>query len=273
MSARPKFSAMKSIIYFTLLVCFSTCFAHDKFLIHSIPKCGTHFLQNVVTELTGKPTFTSEEPFSDKLEASEKFDQILRFNLPFDPDKAHELSHKRYKLICIIRDPRDALVSLIVYLRTYEGQGVKRDFFCVEPEFDSLTFDQQLDSVMTSEKKFGNFFSLYQSRIHWHRLPFAYGVKYENLVGSKGGGNDLLQLEEIVNIAEHINFPIKPKKAREIAAKIYHSSGTVIIDGKVFHHAKIGSWKRFLKPRHKEIFKKVFGNILIELGYEKDLNW
>ena len=52
---------------FTLFF-FNLTFAHDLFLIQSIPKCGTHFLQKIATELTGKPTFhTPRGSFLDKL--------------------------------------------------------------------------------------------------------------------------------------------------------------------------------------------------------------
>lgn len=35
----------------------------------------------------------------------------------------------------------------------------------------------------------------------------------------------------------------------------------------------IGDWKNHLKPAHKEKFKSITGDLLIELGYEKDSNW
>lgn len=264
---------MKKML-FCLLICLSPAFAHDKFLIHTIPKCGTHFLENVIKEMTGKSTITSQElPFSSRLDTTEMNKKILRFNLPFNRELAKEISRKRYKLLCIYRDPRDALISLVVYMRSYKGQGQERDFFYVIPEFDDLSFDEQLISVMTSEKKPLNYFSLYFARLNWQLLPFALGVRYENLVGSKGGGDDVQQLKEIMNIAEHINLSLPVKRAREIASTIYHSSGKEMIDGIEFVHGKVGSWKRFMKPVHKEIFKERFGEVLIRLGYEKNNNW
>jgi hypothetical protein len=35
----------------------------------------------------------------------------------------------------------------------------------------------------------------------------------------------------------------------------------------------IGGWKNKFEHSHKEAFKKVAGNLLIELGYETDYNW
>ena len=35
----------------------------------------------------------------------------------------------------------------------------------------------------------------------------------------------------------------------------------------------IGEWKKMFNQSHKEEFKKVAGSILIDLRYERDLNW
>lgn len=264
---------LKKFALLSLLFCFHASFALDKFVIHSIPKCGTHFLEKTITELTGTPTFYSGDPFPVKLAEADKGGKILRFATPFNPNQLQLLMQKDYKLICIYRDPRDAFISLVVYLRTFKGKGIRRDFFEVAPNFDDLSFNEQLLSVMVSKNKQGNYFSFYLTRHNWRTTPIAYGVKYENLVGSHGGGDDALQVQEIVNMAKHINLPITSNQAQEVASKIYHSSGKEIIDGKEFTHGTIGSWKKFMHPVHKEIFKNRFGDLLIKLGYENDKNW
>ncbi len=35
----------------------------------------------------------------------------------------------------------------------------------------------------------------------------------------------------------------------------------------------IGGWQTYFKEEHKDAFKKVAGDLLIELDYEQDLNW
>lgn len=35
----------------------------------------------------------------------------------------------------------------------------------------------------------------------------------------------------------------------------------------------VGDWKNYFKPHHIERFKELAGDVLIEFGYEKDLNW
>lgn len=40
-----------------------------------------------------------------------------------------------------------------------------------------------------------------------------------------------------------------------------------------FRTGKTGEWKKYFKEEHKKIFKEVAGQLLIDLGYEKTLDW
>jgi len=40
-----------------------------------------------------------------------------------------------------------------------------------------------------------------------------------------------------------------------------------------FRSGKIGGWKKAFNEENKSIFKDLAGDLLIQLGYEKDLNW
>ena len=43
--------------------------------------------------------------------------------------------------------------------------------------------------------------------------------------------------------------------------------------GQPIYKTAIGRWKKDMNTREKELFKKMAGEMLIELEYEKDLNW
>jgi hypothetical protein len=40
-----------------------------------------------------------------------------------------------------------------------------------------------------------------------------------------------------------------------------------------FRSGKTGEWAKHFTEAHKKLFKDVAGDLLIRLGYEKDLNW
>ena len=44
-------------------------------------------------------------------------------------------------------------------------------------------------------------------------------------------------------------------------------------DSVTFHKGQIGAWKTEFTENHKKLFKEIAGQLLIDLGYEKDYNW
>ena len=84
--------------------------------------------------------------------------------------------------------------------------------------------------------------------------------------GAKGGGSDQEQINEIINIAKHIQVDISPQEAKDIAHQLFGESNT-------FRSGQIGSWKKHFSETDKIAFKKIAGQLLIDLGYEKDFNW
>jgi hypothetical protein len=97
-------------------------------------------------------------------------------------------------------------------------------------------------------------------------LPNVLSIRFENLVGPQGGGSQEAQIQTITAIAQHINQPITEYEA------IFY--GECIFGGTFsFNKGKIGSWKDYFTPDQRKLFKEHAGQLLIDLGYEKDLNW
>jgi len=124
--------------------------------------------------------------------------------------------------------------------------------------FDSQEFLVDLTLI-------SSFYFLY---LDWRFEAYIYTTTFEKLVGQRGGGDNEVQLQEIINIANHIGQKIDENEAMLIVSKLYGGTAT-------FNEGKIGSWKKYFLPRHKVAFKNIPGanEILVELGYEKDFDW
>jgi hypothetical protein len=96
--------------------------------------------------------------------------------------------------------------------------------------------------------------------------PYALTVRFEDLVGSNGGGDDAKQLATVKAIAKHASIELSEERAQEIASNLFGNKGT-------FRKGQIGAWKEEFTAEHKDLFKQYGGELLIKLGYEKDLNW
>lgn len=264
---------MNHLLYPILLIIVLNAQAANPILIASIPKCGTFLLAECVKKITPITLCHAE---SDHLVISDKDIQkkknIVGHALPALND-LNKLREAGYKIIFIYRDPRDQAVSMIRMTK-------ETTWF---PHLKKIPFDNALTHWISHTS------ALYTGKNHWvnpelkmfkgvndlyHRYlqwldyvdeGLVYVTTYERLAGPKSGGSEEIQVQELINIAQHIGAELPRDKAIQIARTIH---GPVKPDRK-----KIGTWKKFFKRSHIEQFKKVAGSLLIDLGYESDLNW
>lgn len=91
-------------------------------------------------------------------------------------------------------------------------------------------------------------------------------VKFEDLIGARGGAKDDIQLITILNIANFLDISISQDKIRKIRNTLWGKSST-------FRKGIIGDWKNYFNQEHIQLYKEKYGYELIKLGYENDLNW
>ena len=247
--------------------------ASSKIIITSIPKCGTHLLRKCIELMIRaefKHTIYDHLVITDRDIKFKKY--IIGHALP-TIENIEKLKKAGFKVIFIYRDPRDQSVSMINMVK------VETNWF---PKLRALSFDNALSRwfAHTSElywgenhwlnpelKNFKGIDDLYYRYLKWSDLDsdFVYVTTYEKLAGPESGGNLELQLQELLNIARHIGVKLSKRRAKRIARKIYGP--------KKPGRKQISSWRRYFKKHHKQEFKEIAGDLLIELGYETDFNW
>ncbi len=93
-------------------------------------------------------------------------------------------------------------------------------------------------------------------------------VKFENLIGPKGGGSYEQQLKTIMKISQHLGIPLSLQKIQTVIADLFGGTWT-------FREGQIGGWKKYFTPEIKKAFKQDprLIQLLIDLGYENGSNW
>lgn len=245
---------------------------HDKFVVLTPPKAGTHLLTKVIGLILGKKSYhyphLVEKP-STMMSLVEKWEKKHYFfdNHTVTPEIIKELKHKNYKIITIMRDPRDQLLSILNW-----SLSGKWGTFRPKLPLAKLSKEEQIDELTLGERYgwqalegcYKDSCDLFLLR----SLPssFVYVARFESLVGPQGGGSLDEQVLEIINIAAHLNVPMTVKKAKDIAKKTFGGTST-------FHKGVIGSWKSCFTEQNKENYKVTYGELLIDWGYEADLDW
>lgn len=247
----------------------------QKIIQISVPKCGTHLLAKCIEFLSEKKHITqhNSQGFNNSkyyLLKPKEFDTFLRFNnnkfwvthLFYDADYAQILTKLNFKKFFIYRDPRDQAVSLAFYMK----RGT------TWPKAAKMTLDEVLLDIITQGSTFNShppvkgLDELYRSYFSWFEEPEMLAIRFEDLIGAKGGGSDQVQRETIVSIAQHLGIELSEQKMQQIKDNLFGNTAT-------FREGQVGGWKKYFKAHHIEAFKKSVGLLLVELGYEKDMNW
>ena len=172
--------------------------------------------------------------------------------------KSHELPESQLvsfpaRFIHLVRDGRDVIVSKYFY---------ERDF-CV----NNKIYDQ-----------FDVPFDKYVARVaaEWHAYvtswldatPHYY--KYEEFL--QAPFDCLKRILDVLNIAvpdSQISYAVEnnTKEGLKAALDMTFKFNTFV------RTATSGDWVNYFDAAHKDAFKKIAGDAMVRLGYEKDLNW
>jgi hypothetical protein len=256
-------------------------------LCNSFPKSGTHLLYQIlysIPELKQWNDIVSVQALCGVMNTQSHIrwkvgsapnHSIIRSHLMYCDEILKILQEFNCTRFFIYRDLRDVAVSHARWV-TKEEQIFLHDIYLKMSNFD----EQLMISIRGiplgtpfgsnfSHPDIGTDFSRWQG---WLADANTYAVKFEHLVGERGGGSEEKRLYIVEQILDHLEIHISAEQI-----KSQFASGT--LNPEESHTFKkggtgsIGGWRSVFKESHKEEFKKVAGQMLIDLGYERDFNW
>ena len=264
-----------------------------KILISTMPRSGTIYLHNFIAELFQysklEPVFTGGsspnppewDPYKfDKTYSSLANGQVLCAHYLLTDDIKKILLQPDVLTIYLYRDPRDAAVSAVLYIKNVLTNHPLYDFFSGLSISEAITFMLNGGIVKTEENKSEKgcgyinhegmkYFC--DSTLEWVAEPGVVKIRYEDLMHDS---IDCLQTS-----LQEVGVGINEIRIQEVFAKLnftYFSDGRVKGDEDVRSHFRkgvSGDYVNHFNELHKAICKQRIGNHLIKLGYEKDLCW
>lgn len=268
-----------------------------KVLLNGPPKSGTHLLSDCIA-LVPRMMFSGRHfALSDFFPHPDKHWNLQLYNPDVDPAvdekrlgkflgrcpqgmfvTAHAGSHPvlrrllqelRFKHILLLRDPRDIVVSYAFY--------VKREPLHDHHRYYTETLKSDEERLMASIRGFGRSAAvdtpllsveeIFAGFIPWLDDPSTLVVRFEDLIGSRGGGQEGTQIACIRKIGEALERPLNEEQARQIAQKMYGGGSLT------FRKGQTGDWRTHFTEAHRRAFKAVAGDTLIKLGYESGPGW
>jgi len=188
----------------------------------------------------------------------------VKAHLPFSIELESVLLKNGFKICHIYRDPRDVAISvmndvLITPLRK---------------EFSNIpSFEEKLKLLLKGKNGIVRGHVLAPMQYHylntqgWFNSKNVLKLKFEDLIGEKGGGDKKTQIEIIKNVCYYIFGEVSNERVSEIADKIFDSNSKTFVNG------RINKWKNKYTNKTRKLFFKSMHEILVEWGYESDDSW
>jgi hypothetical protein len=242
------------------------------FFFNSIPKSGTHLVKQL---LLGIPDIQNDElkglygELSYNKDAVEwlinlKDNEFLNGHIFYSHEWEELLERCSLKQIFMIRDPRDVVVSMAYFIPKLPEHDLYELFTAT-----GMTHKKRLLMLIRginthSHPDIGEWFTHFMG---WLNHPSVLTLSYEELMLSRASC-----LSSTKKIARFVTEDqLSPDDLEHLALKMIENLHPQ--KSPTFRKGKIGGWKDEFTEEMKETFKSAAGDLLISLGYEKDLNW
>jgi hypothetical protein len=187
------------IVFSFLKICADQPEAKNFFLV-SVPKSGTHLTVKLLEMLSHREAYwfhdlsidsLSDTLFEQKLLQCGQTQLVYNHFVPFGPFFHHFAeNHPQYAKIIQIRDLRDVIISFLHHNRDDTWKNA------IEREYGmEMSFSDKLTLFLDVPKSSHALFILknIEEAIRWKNDPDVFVMRFEDLVGSQGGGSDEVQ--------------------------------------------------------------------------------
>ncbi len=248
-----------------------------RVVVTSIPKSGTHL---VISALRSVPRMRvcpgvvlGNVSTEDRVRRIARLGprQVLVAHFVYDQQVARALSQRGAKLVLMVRDPRDVVVSLSKYILREKVRHRYYEYFTQALQSDGDRLMACIRGVGPEHARDGREMpdvgSLFRRYLAWEENHETHVCRFENLVGAHGGGSDEVQVEEVGALFRFLGLGTDESLVHAVAGATFSTRS------RTFRKGEIGDWRRHFTPEHRAAFREVAGSLLVDLGYEKDGAW
>jgi hypothetical protein len=259
---------------------------------NSFPKSGTHLLIQILAGFSqigpvvnsGLPPIVTFEGRTGQRRSTLsilaeikmlKSGDIAYGHLHAEPEIIDQLSSNPFATYNIIRDPRDVVVSHVHYITELAPEHIHHKYFMEElHNFDerlkySITGSPGIEIRINQDQPGFEELPDIRSRLipflGWLDVEGVFNARFETLITDPDGS--ILQMLEFAGEKGFI-FNKNQEAAIEVLKENINPRKSP-----TFRNGKTGGWKKAFNEENKSIFKEIAGDLLIQLGYETDLNW
>jgi hypothetical protein len=247
---------------------------------NAIPKSGSHLLLQILEGLcaVGPFAYVEAEPIREILVDGRKLtpEQILanlaRIRrgtigwgyLPAYPEFVKVLNQPDWTTFFIIRDPRDALISQIFYATEINQDHRMRGYYLSLPDMDSR-LRAAIGGVRDEGVYLPDILRRYERFKGWFNCPEVMVIRFEDF-----RIDPQRLITSMIDFLERKDFRLQVSREQAMQRVI---EAVQPKKSPTFRKGHSGEWRNYFKEEHRQQFKQVAGNLLVEMGYEQDESW
>jgi len=240
-------------------------------IVFSIPRAGTHVVMRLLYLLGLKEHHVDWSDNLNLFKSPRRGHYMFGGHLSNTPVYGGQLLKSGLRTVYITRDLRDVAVSIVFFEERIEVHPYHDFFMGLEDRDERLKYAILGVDELHGEARFPSVSQRYYSTVGWRQHPNVYSTRFESLIGSRGGGSDELQELTMREICDHLCIRAAGGALQKCRRKLWGKRGNQYAEN--IGKGVIGNWRNHFKLEHKELAKAAFGHILIQEGYEKDLDW
>ncbi len=246
----------------------------------SFPKSGTHLLDQILLGFANVAPYAKRvHSFYAEYEGESGVkrapDQALHWldslcprdvasaHLFARPDAVVRVTSPKFIPYFIFRDPRDVVVSHVFYVTEMEAHHVHHVYYQSLPDFDARLKVSILGRP-DADVEFPNIAERFAPYMGWLDQPEVLTIHFEDLIQDR--------VQTLNRIIDHFLARVPLHASRQLILDSLESSINPT-KSPTFRSGKTGEWKKHFTEEHKNIFKDVAGDLLIKLGFERNLDW
>lgn len=242
-------------------------------LVNGSPKSGTTWMLRLVTSLPGYSR-VPETNFGNEIGRLERIcrGQVAHGHHPYTPALRRILEAKGFKVVLMVRDPRDQAVSRMFHAMRDPAHTQHR-------QLNRLSIDEALMASIEGLPGLRGVREAHALTKSWleHR-DLRLVIRYEDLLNDSIG--------QFSKVLEYLALTLRPSLQKAVVSRnrfqrlsigrrFWKSPRSPGQEDAQSHFRKgiCGDWRNYFTDRHIKRFQELAGDALIELGYESSDDW
>lgn len=180
----------------------------------------------------------------------------------YSPELRSQLMRSGVKTVCIVRDPRDVVVSYAHFIMKIGKEKITR-----RPEHRALValpdHRARLRTMMLGNEGTQSVPDRFRAFLGWLDQPEVCVLKFEDLVGAAGGGSDVTQRAEVERVAHQLGQHRRVDEITRIAGALWGNTAT-------FRKGEIGQWRDEFDDELRGLARREMADVVARLGYAPD---